>query len=146
MTDDSVFPEDLPTTLDQIVRRNRDLLSIGLATAAELAAVTGDVDTVGAPRGRIDDWRVTALRHRAIALNTLHVLGRYHDSRSWLTSNVAVISSDQARVRTRNSVYLLGRPATGEPDVRLLLHIAFVLRWWGLDQRYDLGVVPVLYG
>jgi hypothetical protein len=145
MTDDSVSPEDLPTTLDQIVRRNRHLFSIGLATAAELAAVTGDVDMVGAPRGRIDHWYVIAMRHQAIGLTTLHLLGHHHDSRAWLTSNVAVMAPDRARVRTRNSVYLLGEPATGEPDVTLLLRIAFVLRSWGIDGHYDLGVLPVFY-
>jgi hypothetical protein len=145
MAEDAPSLKDIPTTLDDIVRRNRDRFEVGLATAAELAAVTGGLDSPGTPRGRIDDWRVIALRHRAIHQTTLHLLGRFEDARAWLTSSVVAMAADHSRVRTRNSFYLHGLPAENEPDVTLLLHVAFVLRWWGLDQRYDLGVIPVYY-
>jgi hypothetical protein len=145
MVDEMPSPQGFPQALGDIVVRNRDLFELGFATAAELAAVTGDVDAIGVPRGRIDHWRVIALRDRVIGHVTLHVLGRFGDARAWMTSAVAVLASNTSRVRTKNSVYVLGQPATGEPDLSLLLHVAFTLRWWGLDRRYDLGVVPVAY-
>ncbi|HVS78341.1 MAG TPA: hypothetical protein VHE11_15485 [Steroidobacteraceae bacterium] len=135
----------LPQTLDDLVRRHRDRLEIGLATAAELASVSGDVDAVDPPRGRIDGWHIMALRDRVVDSITLHVLGHVEDGRSWITSDVVVLASNRARVRTRNSLYLLGAQATGAPDLRLVLHAAYALRSWGYDERYDLGVLSAVY-
>ena len=137
--------EDIPTTLADIVRRNRHLFEIGPATAPEVAAVTGDVDTIGAPRDRIDSWHLIAFRHVSEGIATLHVLGRVRPWTARITSDVAVLAADRSRVRTRNSLYALGSPAEGEPDLPLLLLVVRVLRHWGLDQRYDLDVIPVFY-
>lgn len=133
----------VPRRLDDIVRRNRDLFEIGLATASELAAATGDVDSVGAPRGLIDGWHVIAFRDLSIGEASLHMLGYIRPGTGRITSDVVVLAADRSRVRTRNSLYLLGSPAVGEPDLPLLLLVAAVLRHWGIDQRYDLDVVPV---
>lgn len=135
MSDDIPSLSDLPMTLDDIVRRNRDLFEVDFATEAELGAVTGGVDLFSRPRGRIDSWRVIALRDHVHPVVTLHVLGRFQDSRAWMTSPVAVMTPERSFVRTRNSLYALGEAAQGEPDITLLLHVAFVLRHWGLDRH-----------
>jgi hypothetical protein len=129
----------IPSRLDDIVRRNRELFELGFATAAELAAVTGVLDGSGSPRGTIDDWRIIALRDHVAKHVTLHVVGRFENARAWMTSEIAMIAADESTVRTRNSIYMLGARAVGEPDPSLLFHITFVLRWWGIDERYQLG-------
>lgn len=145
MEEDAPFLREIPKALGEIIRRNRHLLEIGLATDPESTAVTGDVDSRGQLRGRIDSWRVIAIRDRVVPETTLHVLGHFHDARAWLTSPIAVLTADRSLVRTRNSLYELGSPAQGEPDITLLLHTAYALREWGLDRRYDLGVIAVFY-
>jgi hypothetical protein len=143
MIDRMSLLRSLPASLDDIVRTNRHLLEVGLATADEIAAVTGCVP-LGAAKGTIEDWRLVALRHRAAGLVTLNVLGRF-DSYAWMTSYVAALSADRARVRTKNSLYGLGRPGAGEPDPPLLLHVAHTLKHWGLDEHYGLGVMEIFY-
>ena len=142
MTDASPFHGELPTTLDDIVRRNRHVLEIGLATASELAAVSGDVDTKGTPRARIESWHLIALRHRMLGRTTVHMLGHVRQA-PWITSYVAVLAHDHSRVRTKNSLYKLRAEDHGEPGLILIFLVAATLRRWGLDDRYDLGVMPI---
>jgi hypothetical protein len=144
MIDRMSLLHSLPASLDDIVRTNRHRFEVGLATEAEIAAVTGCVPSTGAAKGVIDDWRLVALRDRPARLVTLHVLGRF-DSYAWMTSYVSVLSADRARVRTKNSLYGLGRPGAGEPELPLLLHVAHTLKRWGFDEHYGLGVLDVFY-
>jgi hypothetical protein len=127
-TKDNESPSALPRSPDDVLQNDRDLFEIGFATAAEVASVTGDVDALGASRGRIDDWRVIALRNHLLGRVTLHVVGLFQEGRTRMTSEVAVIADNRSIVRTRNSVYALGTPATAEPDATLLLTVAFMLR------------------
>ena len=137
--------EEMPTTLDAIVRRNRDLFQVGFATATELAAVTGDIQTDGVIRSEILDWHVIALRDLAQKQVTLNILGRLPTGVSWITSPVAAIARDHSLVQTANSQYALGLRADAEPDLELVLHVAFSIRRWGLDRAYGLGVIDVFY-
>jgi len=52
-----------PTSLDDIVRENRDRVEIGLATAEELASRAAKI-APGRPAGTIDQWRPVAFRAR----------------------------------------------------------------------------------
>lgn len=137
--------DQIPTSLDKIVRQNRHLLAVELATDDELAAVTGDIQTDGVIRSEILHWHVVALRDLAQNQVTLHILGRLPSGASWITSPVRVIARDRSAVRTANSIYGLVRPADAEPELELVLHVAFSIRRWGLDHAYDLGVIDVFY-
>ena len=143
MTD--VLIEEMPTTLDAIVRRNRDRFEVGFATATELAAVTGDIRTQGIIRSEILGWHLIALRDLGQKQMTFHILGHLPGGTSWITSPVTVIARDHSLVQTANSQYALGRRADAEPDLELVLHVAFSIRRWGLDHAYDLGVIDVFY-
>ena len=137
--------EEMPTTLDAIVRRNRDRFEVGFATATELAAVTGDLQTSGIIRSEILGWHLIALRDLGQKQMTFHILGHLPGGTSWITSPVTVIARDYSLVQTANSQYALGRRADAEPDLELVLHVAFSIRRWGLDHAYDLGVIDVFY-
>lgn len=105
-----------------------DGCEMSFATRAEIAAVTGDLDTRGFSKGRIEQWRVISLRDCISGRVTLHVLGVFHHPWLRLTSPIAVLASDRSRVRTRNSLYELGIAAEGEADPILLLEVALSLR------------------
>jgi hypothetical protein len=126
MITDEERGEGLARTTDASISSR---LELGFATEPEIGAVTGDVDSVGDPKGRIHDWRFLAVRDPVARQVTLHVFGRLQTSRSLLTSSVAVVTPDRSRVRTRNSLYELGAAAEGEPDPMLLPSIAAALGW-----------------
>lgn len=143
MTEASTSWIEYPTKLDEIVRRHRERFEVGLATAAEQAAITGDVDTRATPRDTIKTWHLIALRDRTLGQTTMHVLGRVHPDVARITSYIAVLAPDRSHVRTKNSLYRLGPEGHGEPGLALIFLVAAALRRWGLDQHYDLGVIPV---
>ncbi|MGH7058068.1 MAG: hypothetical protein ACREFZ_09345, partial [Acetobacteraceae bacterium] len=61
----SPAPFGLPATLDEIVTRNRNRWQIGLATAAEIAALVSAVHSApGEERDILADWRPVAVRDR----------------------------------------------------------------------------------
>ena len=137
--------DQIPISLDKIVRRNRHLLAVEIASDDELAAVTGDIRTQGVIRSEILGWHLIALRDLGQKQMTFHILGHLPGGTSWITSPVTVIARDHSLVQTANSQYALGRRADAEPDLELVLHVAFSIRRWGLDHAYDLGVIDVFY-
>jgi hypothetical protein len=132
----------IPTCLDQIVTRNRDRFSLGLATEAEIAALTAPV-LPGYQRGQIEDWRLIATRQIGEA-PILFLLGHNpKEDGAWMTSAVQTISPDLQRLRTRNSIYALGERGAGEPPLEQILHVCYALRTWGLGDI--LGLAHVFY-
>ncbi len=137
--------DKIPISLDRIVRKNRHLLAVELASEDELAGVTGDIRSQGVIRSEIFGWHLIAIRDLAQKQVTLHILGHLPGGTSWITSPVTVIAGDHSLVQTANSQYALGLRADAEPDLELVLHVAFSLRRWGLDHAYGLGVIDVFY-
>jgi hypothetical protein len=137
--------EEIPTTLDAIVRRNRHLVELTVAMPPELDAITGEFDAVGAAKGHIQRWHAIVLRDAVAHSDTLHIVGWLSTGSAWITSPVTRFSSDRAVAKTANSYYRLGPPANGEIDIELLMLVAFSLRRWGLNDRSDLGVIEVFY-
>ena len=127
-------------SLESLIRSNRHLVEICVATEDELAAVVGEVHVVGDVRGRIEDWHVIAIRDRVERTTSLHVLGRMPPSRGRLTSDVVTLAADRSIVRTQNSYYLLGDPAKDSPSIEMLLTVAGALRSWGYDAAYGLTI------
>ena len=135
----------IPTRLGDIIQRNRDRIAIDLATPAERAGVARNADIAGPPKRELHGWCVIAIRELARHQASLHVLGYADAGHAWITSQVIEISPDERRVRTKNSIYGLAAPLAGEPDIELVLFAAHMLRRWGVDQAYDLGVIDVFY-
>jgi len=132
----------IPTTLDAIVRRNRDTCEIGLAIPTEIDALRGDIDApFGTEKDVLTDWRFIAfrIRERRTALVLLGDAKRQGFILS--TSEVQVVSRDGSRVRTRNSIYALARAGEGEPPLPHLLQLCATLHAWGLGRF--LGVLDV---
>lgn len=138
-------PFGLPATLDEIVTRNRDRWQIGLATAAEIAALAGAVRAApGEERDLLANWRLVAIRNRCMGKAMIILLAdAARIGMNWSTSLVKAVDFDRRLARTRNSVYALGGRGKGEPPLLHLLHLCATLHAWGVGGA--LGAPVVFY-
>ncbi len=128
-----VIAEMIPSSLDDIVRLNRDQVQIGLATLDELTTLEGAIEP-GPTLNTIDEWRVVAIRQLGAPpmLSLLgHVVGT---SIVRMTSEIAVLDVARGLCRTRNSLYRLGFPGTGEPPREDIICVCAVLHQWGFGK------------
>lgn len=138
-------PFSLPATLDEIVTRNRDRWQIGLATAAEIAALAGALHAApGEEKDLLADWRLIAIRDRHVGDATLILLAdAARAGTSWSTSLVKAVDFERRMARTRNSIYALGDRGQDEPPLLHLLHLCATLHAWGVGAT--LGALKVFY-
>lgn len=138
-------PFGLPATLDEIVTRNRDRWQIGLATAAEIAALTGSIcATPGEERDILADWRIVAIRDRQMGDAMFILLAdAVRAGTNWSTSLVKTVDFERCLARTRNSVYALAKRGEGEPPLLHRLHLCATLHAWGVGVAW--GAPEVFY-
>lgn len=126
--------------LDEILTRQRDRANIGLATAAEVAALATKIADPGpwGVRDLLDDWRFVALRlDGRVALRLLgdSVIA----TPPWVTSAVVGINLGTRLVRTtKGSIYRLGQAGIGEPPERHLRLLAYALIRQGLGRTFGI--------
>lgn len=132
-------------SLDSLITRNRDRLSVGVASDDEVAALVVDATGGGfdgPSDGQVEGWHLIALRARGRdgPLVSLRCLGwAYGDT--WITSDVVAVASDRSAVRTRSgSLYRLGERGRGEIHPRLVMLVGRSLHAWGLNDALDLNV------
>jgi hypothetical protein len=133
----------MPKSLDDIVRKNRDVLQLGLATAGELAVLAATIEP-GHSRDTIEEWRIVAFRAigprsdadmAGILSRSLSLLGRAAGMRCpWITSAVTQIDIDAGLVRTRNSLYRLGARGEGEPPQDDLICVCAAMHKCGVGE------------
>lgn len=83
-------------------------------------------------KAQIRNWHLISMtqKDQTVAL----LLGSRDDTgESWCTSEILFVSPDRSALLTRSgSLYQLKDPGVGEPDLYLVLHIVYTLRYWGL--------------
>jgi hypothetical protein len=126
--------------LADLIRENRHILELRLATPLELTAITGDIADVRAVKGFIRGWQAIAIRDHLEDVTSFHIVG-FFAMRSWITSDLLRLSPDRSLVRTRNSLYALGQRAESALSIAHLRTVARALRAWGLVDRYGLAIV-----
>lgn len=138
-------PFRLPATLDEIVTRNRDRWQIGLATAAEIAALAGAVRAApGEKKDILADWRLIAIRDRHTGEAMFILLAdAARAGTNWSTSLVMAVDFKRRLARTRNSVYALGAHGEGEPPLIHRLHLCAMLHAWGVGAVF--GAPEIFY-
>ena len=136
----SLLPE-LPRCLDDLIKRNRDLVSVGLATDTEADALIGDIEDTGSSAVLIDRWHLVAFRIHTAGRHSLHIAGWTSAESSIVTSDVVALARDRTRAKSLDRIYRLGEARPGEPDLHLLGQIARALRVWGISRYHKLGVV-----
>jgi len=142
MSDSPGAPRGGSIALAGLIRENRHIIELRLATAAELTELTGEVEIVGRVKGFLRGWHVIAIDDHLRCATSLHVVGTY-EMRSWITSDLLVLSPDRSLARTRNSTYGLGLAAETDLSAAHLVTIAGALKAWGLVDRYGLGLIRV---
>ncbi len=110
-------------------------MTVGHATAAELAHLAGSVPGGGA-RDRLDSWSLVAIRGTGTGAAAVHALGwRIGLLNTWITSALLVVDTGSVAVGTRSgNIYTLGRPDDECLDPELRRHLAYALRTWGFDD------------
>ena len=130
-----------PIALDNLIRRNRHLIELGVARPDEWHPAVGAVE----PSGRtptLKNWWIIALRDLQAGTASLHLLGtRPLQIGGWITSPIVRIAPDLSLCRTQNSLYQLSQPAEALPPTDMLMAVARALREWGIDEEYGLDAV-----
>jgi hypothetical protein len=129
-----------PMSLADLIRSNRHIIELRLASPADLASITGDVATVPVVKGFLRGWQIIAIRDHRENAASLHMVGSFA-MRSWITSDLLRLTPDRSLVRTRNSYYGLGHRAETALSINHLRTVARALKAWGLVDRYGLEVM-----
>ncbi|WP_431858721.1 hypothetical protein [Azospirillum sp.] len=140
MTDD--LRQQIPSSLSDIIRRRRDELEVGLATAEELAVVDGLIDADAAVVATLDGWWAVVLRDLVEDRYLLLLYGENSETgKLRRTSGVQTLDLDQMLARTQDAVYALGKPADGNPPFEMIFDICAELHRRGLGERYGVPQV-----
>lgn len=148
MTTDTLeksIKQAVPCSLDDIIRKRRDELSLRLSTAedfAELPSMVSALDNQKQIKATINGWRVICLdnngrkKHMLTGINeaTGHVLA---------TSLLKSVDLGNDLLLTENSIYRLGTKGEGEPTFHELLHLCYMFHSWGFGARF--GVPEIFY-
>lgn len=132
----------IPKSLDDIIRANRDRMSLHLANADEIAPLTTTISTNHPAKAEIDDWRLiaaTLVTGQGEHITPLYQLGN-NGRLNWMTSVITGIDLPAGLVTTKSgSIYrLVGEPGEGEPCMQHLLHVCAVLHEWGVGRSFGL--------
>jgi hypothetical protein len=125
----------VPTSLDNIIRANRDKFDLALANDEQLAHLSKPVDVNSLIKREFTDWRFIALTadvpERGFWMERVFLVGR-QSHHKFVTSPVVAIDRGHHLVRTQNSVYrLAGDPGIGEPDESMLIMVCATFNSWG---------------
>jgi hypothetical protein len=129
-----------PITLDRIVRRNRDLIELGIATPTEQRAITEDIH--GAAGTSCVEWRLIAIRDIRSGAASLHVVGKVHfNPGQWISPPLVGISADERLCATDDGCIGLEQRAAGEPASDGLIAVARALHEWKIGHEFGLDAV-----
>lgn len=133
----------LPTSLDGIIRANRDRCRLTLATEGDLEQLAHPLKHGPVSRHLIR-WQILTfhLNGNGKTVQTYHLVGHVRGTREpWMTSKIQAIDLERRRVQTENAWYGLWGPAGRENDIDLR-HVCATLNYWGLGPHFG---VPELY-
>lgn len=131
-----------PSSLDNIIRENRDQAAICLSSDAEIAALAADIHGHEV-KDVIDDWRLISLVLRGPGGIIILLGNRRSDSSPAGTSMVLRVDLASNLAVTKNSMYGLGQRGIGEPGENQLIHLCAQLNGWGVGKH--LGIPPFFF-
>ena len=134
----------IPKSLDDIIRLNREHAQLRLATEEEIFVLEREV-TPGQPKDIIDEWNLIALHQPELNTTLVFLLGNIRrNGHKRITSDVTGIDLDRQFLITKSgSLYQLGTPKNGAPDVDQLYMVCAAFHSWGFGNM--LGVPHFFY-
>ena len=134
----------IPQSLDDVIRLNREHVQLRLATDEEIFDLH-QVITPGEPKDIIDEWNLIALCQPELDTTFVFLLGDIRrNGHQRITSDVVGIDLDiQLLITKSGSLYQLGSPKNGDPDVDQLYMICAAFHAWGFGHK--LGVPHFFY-
>ena len=135
----------LPQSLNEVITINREIASLRLATADDIAALQCDITADPlSPKGTISGWAFIALelRNRHEVGVSVFLTGYSEtESSNWMTSRVLGFDEKRGIVTTNSgSVYVLRGDSTTRVDI---YHVCAMLNSWGLGRH--LGIAPFFF-
>lgn len=130
----------IPKSLDDIIRKNRNLFALGLASAEEIKALQSEIQPGLPVKDVIDDWRLICLRDLKKGTGIVFLLGdSQKEAVNWMTSTAIRIDLSQNVLATKSgSIYALGTPGVGEPHRDHLIHVCATFHYWGMGVYFDM--------
>ena len=129
----------IPKSLDDVIRKHREHVQLGLATEEQIFDLH-QVITSGQPKDIIDEWNLIALCQPELNIIMVFLLGDIRrNGHQRITSDVTGIDLDRQLLITKSgSLYQLGSPKTGDPDMHQLMCICAAFHGWNFGHK--LGV------
>ena len=137
------FEQMIPENLDDIIRKNRELAHLRLATDDEIMELYRPI-SYGKTKAIFYEWRMINLYIDAIKQPQVILMGHIGQRIIRLTSTVMQVDLDRGLVITKSgSLYQLGKPGLGEPPPHQLMGICAVFHSWGFGPVF--GVPHFFY-
>lgn len=135
----------VPTSLDGIISRNRELVELRIASGKEINALTKQIRGPVHEKDEIENWRLISIVEKKTNMAQVLLLGNSKEkSHPWITSPVQLIDFDQGFVSTRSgSTYKLLERGVGEPPSDQIICLCAALHSWGSGTY--LGVPHFVY-
>lgn len=135
----------IPKILDDVIRKNRELVELGLSTADDIRVIQSEIQPGLPVKDIVNDWRLISLREKQSGLAQVLLLGRsQNENAAWITSSIVKIDLTRNCVMTKSgSHYGLGSRGFGEPPREQLIHVCATLHQWGSGSF--LGVPHFFY-
>lgn len=123
----------IPKSLDDIIRKNRELVELRMVTEVETDALRKEIPNPYPVKDVIEDWRLIGLCEKRTNWAQVMLLGAStFNNCAWLTSTIVAIDFAENIVLTKSgSIYRLGQPGKGEPPTGHLIHVCATLHMWG---------------
>lgn len=134
----ATMPGRRGSSIDELIRRNRNLIELDLAADAEVGPLLGDGAGLRGAKS-VQDWWLIAIRDLGAGATTVHVVGVAASSlEHWVSYPLEWMAPDLSSCRTAYGSDVLGRRASGPPTREALVAIVTVLREWGIEEEYGL--------
>lgn len=126
----------IPKSMDDIIRKNREVVQLRLANEEDISKLQAEIDEVN-PVFILDNWSLIAFdRHGA---TTVHLIGDVRgESNPRITSLVRAIDMKRYVLTTNSgNLYQMGSRKDGEPNTEKLYLICAYIHQWGIGQMLD---------
>ena len=125
----------IPQSLDDIIRKNRDLVKLRQSSEEEILELYHEI-TPGHPKDVMDEWTLITLDAFISNFKQIMLIGDVRRSGiQRITSVVQQIDMDRQLLITKSgSLYQLGTPKIGPPDSHQLMCICSGFHEWNIGN------------